>query len=84
MLNLGKLSTNFFLYQTKDNPDKCQLFLSTSEKVIMNIHNLNIINGKSEKLLGITKDINERFQSHVNNLCQKASSKIHAQIRIAP
>ena len=50
----------------------------------MNIQDLNIINGKSEKLLGITKDINERFQSHVNNLCQKASSKIHAQVRIAP
>ena len=38
----------------------------------------------NEKLLDITKDINERFQSHVDNLCQKASSKIHAQVRIAP
>ena len=50
----------------------------------MNIQDLNIIDGKSEKLLHITKDINERFQSHVNNLCQKDSSKIYAQVRIAP
>ena len=58
MLNLERLSKYllllFYLNQIRGNPDKCHLLLSTSEKVIMNIQDLNIINTKSEKLLGIT------------------------------
>ena len=58
MLNLERLSKYllllFYLNQIRGNPDKCHFLLSTSEKVIMNIQDLNIINTKSEKLLGIT------------------------------
>ena len=50
----------------------------------MNVQDLNIINSKSEKLLNIIIDSNLSFQSHVNNLCKKASSRIHELARVAP
>ena len=49
----------------------------------MYVQDLNKINSKSEKLLDITIDSNLSFQSQVNNLCKKASSKIHALARVA-
>ena len=54
--------------------------LSTNEKVIMNVQDLNVTNSKSEKLLDITIDSNLSFKSYVN----KVSSKIHALARVAP
>ena len=49
----------------KGNPIKCNLLLSTSEKITMNVKDLNAINSKSEKLLGITLESNLYFQSQI-------------------
>ena len=50
VLNLEKISKNLFqwiyLNQMKGNLDKCYLLLSTSEKVTMNVQDLNIVNSK--------------------------------------
>ena len=50
----------------------------------MKIDNIEIENSESEKLLGIQVDCNLNFNSHLNTLCKKASSKIHALARISP
>ena len=69
----------------KANESKCHLLLSkncASSK--MKIDNIEIENSESEKLLGIQVDCNLNFNSHLNTLCKKASSKIHALARISP
>ena len=51
----------------------------------MKIDNIEIENSESEKLLGIQVDCcHLNFNSHLNTLCKKASSKIHALARISP
>ena len=45
----------------------------------------NIIEySKCEKLLGLKIDSKVRFKTHMANLCQNASRKIHALARITP
>ena len=72
----------FYLNQMKGNPDKCCLWLSSSKKVTVNIQDLNIINSKSEKHLGISIKSNLNFQSHVNNLCKNDPNKWIGKIQI--
>ena len=43
----------------------------------------NISNSQNETLLGIKIDNNLKFDVHVNNLCTKASQKLHALARIS-
>ena len=50
------------------------VILSTNNKTQMNVKNL----------LGVKIDNKLNFESHLNNLCKKASSKIHALARISP
>ena len=45
---------------------------------------LRLKNSVCEKLLGIQIDNKLNFESHLNGLCKKASSKIHALARISP
>ena len=69
ILNLEKLLKNlfqcFYLNQMKRNPNKCNLLLSTSEKITMNVKDLNAINSKSEKLLGIALESNLCIQIQI-------------------
>ena len=45
---------------------------------------MHIIKGRTpEKLRGITIDNNMRFDEHVSILCDEASQKLHALIRIS-
>ena len=87
MLNLANLLKNLFqslyLNQMEGNPEKCYLLPSIINKFTMNFYGLNIINSKSETLLGITIDSDISFQTQVDNLCKKASSKIHAPAQVA-
>ena len=46
----------------------------------MKIDNIEIENSESEKLLVV--DCNLNFNFHLNSLCKKASSKIHALARL--
>ena len=74
-----------FFNEMKANESKCHLLLSkncASSK--MKIDHIEIENSESEKLLGIQVDCNLNFNSHLNTLCKKASSKIRALARISP
>ena len=67
----------------KPNRDKCHLILSTDEPFSINIDNEVIKNSNNEKLLGI--NLNNRIGSdtHVANICNQVSKKLHALARIS-
>ena len=67
----------------KANADKCHLVLSTKEKLTANISNFIITNSEKEKVLGVTFDNDLKFESHINNLCSKASQKLYALSRMS-
>ena len=66
----------------KLNGDKCHLLLTTKEKIKANISNYKIINSDKENLLGVTTDNHLKFDSHIKNLCIRASQKIYALSRV--
>ena len=66
----------------KLNGDKCHFLLTTKEKIKANISNYKIINSDKEKLLGVTTDNHLKFDSHIKNLCIRASQKIYALSRV--
>ena len=70
--------------QMKANPDKCHFICSSSIKVNISIENQNISNSASEKLLGVFFGRILKFQSHIDNICKKASVKLNAISRITP
>ena len=67
----------------KANADKCHLLLSTKEKLKVNISNYAIMNSDEGKLLGVTIDNHLKFESHIKNLCSKASQKLYALSRVS-
>ena len=67
----------------KAKADKCHLLLNTKEKLQANILNYTIINSDKEKLLGVTIDSHLKFESHIKNLCSKASQKLYALSRVS-
>ena len=75
------LGENYF----KGNPDKFHLLLSNTEinKFSMNIENITIENSDTDKLLGVLIDNELKFDKHGENLCKKASHKLHALARIS-
>ena len=48
------------------------------------IENKQIRNSSCEKLLGVFLDSKLTFQSHIDNICKKASQKLNAISRITP
>ena len=68
----------------KSNEGKCHLLLSKNSSVSIKIKDAKVKNSVCEKLLGIQIDSKLNFESHLNGLCKKASSKIHALARISP
>ena len=69
--------------EMKANADKCHFLLSTNEKLKASISNYRIINIDKEKLLGVTIDNHLKCESHIKNLCSKASQKLYALSRIS-
>ena len=67
----------------KVNADKCHLLLRTKEKLKANISNYTTINSDKEKLVGVTTDNHLKFESHIKNLCSKASQKLYALSRVS-
>ena len=65
------------------NAEKSHLIVGTKKNLEIQVSNCSIRNEDSVKLLGIhlTNDLN--FDYHVNQLCNKASKKLHALARIA-
>ena len=71
-------SNNFL----KANADKCHLILSTDEPFSINIDNEVIKNSNNKKLLGINLNNRISFDTHVANICNRVSKKLHALARI--
>ena len=68
----------------KANPDKCHFICSSSVKTSIMIENEQIRNSSCEKLLGVFFDSKLTFQSHIDNICKKASQKLNARSKITP
>ena len=67
----------------KANADKCQPLLNTKKKLKANISNYAITNSDKEKLIGVTIANHLNFESHIKNLCSKASQKLYSLCRIS-
>ena len=70
--------------QMKANPDKRHFICSSSVKTCNMIENEQIRKSSCEILLGVFFDSKLTFQSHINNICKKASQKLNAISRITP
>ena len=66
----------------KVNYDSCHLLLSSDEDVNIQIANVTIKTSTSKKLLGVTVDNKLKFDKHFENICQKASRKLNAFVRL--
>ena len=86
ILKLQNASKTLFKWfndnQMKANPDKCHFICSSSVKTSIMIENKQIRNSSCEKLLGVFFDSKLTFQSHIDNICKKASQKLNAISRI--
>ena len=67
----------------KANADKCHLLLSIEKKLKANISNYTIMNSAKEKLLGVTIDNHLKIESHMKNLCSKASQKLYTLSKVS-
>ena len=79
--SLTKITQELFTWfandQMKTN-DKCHLLLSSHGVANIQIANVTIKSSTSKKLLQVTIDNKEKFDKHVENICQKASRKSNA------
>ena len=66
----------------KSNADKCHLLVSSNEKVTIKIGSHEIANTKREKLLGVHLDSGLSFDYHISEICNKASRKVCARVRV--
>ena len=65
-----------------DNPDKSHFSCSSSVKISIMIENAQISSSSCEKLQGVFFDTKLTFQSHIENICKKASNKLNVISRI--
>ena len=65
------------------NAEKSHLIVSTKKNLEIQVSKCSIRNEDSVKLLGIHLNNDLNFDYHVNQLCKKASKKLHALARIA-
>ena len=69
----------------KSNADKCDLLVSTSNKVNIKIDNFDRRSSKCEKnLLGVKFDHKLTFDDHISELCKNASRNVHALVKVTP
>ena len=66
----------------KSNAGKCNLITSSTFPVEIQMENTIISSVKRVKLLGVRIDGRLDFDYHVNQICKKASEKIHALSRV--
>ena len=68
----------------KLNPEKCHILIfGRKTDVSVQIGATTITEPVAEKLLGVTRDKNLNFMTHVNTLCKKAGQKLHTLARIS-
>ena len=69
----------------KANPSKFQFMILGDKQntpFVLNINGKKINNSREIELLGIVIDNQLKFKKHIENLCKKASFKLHALRRI--
>ena len=66
----------------KASPDKSHFICTSRVKTSIRIENEPIRNSSCKKLLGVLFDNKLTFQSHIDNLCQKASQTLNAISRV--
>ena len=68
----------------KLNESKCHFLTCGTEEVLyVNVGNEIVWESNNEKLLGITVDKKLNFNTHLSNVCKKASGKVTALARLA-
>ena len=72
----AKLFKQYFDNQMKGNTDKCHSLLSKDESSEVHIGDSIIESSNREKLLGIKIDSKLLFDDHIQDICNKANSKI--------
>ena len=86
--NLEHLSSILFKWLNnnymKVNTDKSHLLVSGNVRSKAKIDDNYIESEKEQVLLGKRMDSNLTFENHINNICKKASQKLHALARVAP
>ena len=83
--NASKTLFQWFSHnQMKPNPDKCSFICSTSKKMSLIAENKEINNSTHERPLGVKIDSKLSFNTHIDNICKKASLKLNALSRITP
>ena len=65
------------------NAEKSHLIVSTKKNLEIQVSNCSLRYEGNVKLLGINFNNNLNFDYHVNQLCNRASKKLHALARIA-
>ena len=81
---VGKVLFEWFSNNSlKVNADKYHLILSTDEPFLINIDNEVIKNSNNKKLLRINLNNRLGFDTHVTNICNRVSKKLHALARIS-
>ena len=76
---VGKILLEWFSNNLlKPNADKCRLILSMDEPFSINIDNEVIKSSTDKKLLGVNLNNRLGFDTHVPNICNLVSKKLHA------
>ena len=81
--NTERIFRWFYNNNLISNAEKSHLIVSTKNNLEIQLSSCSIRNEDSVKLLGIHFNNNLNFDYHVNQLCKKASKKLHALARIA-
>ena len=81
--NTEKIFRWFYNSNLISNAEKSHLIVSTKKNVEIQVSYCPKKNEDSVKLLGIHLNNDLNFDYHVNQLCKKASKKLHALARIA-
>ena len=85
-LNFRKIPKIIFRFYNNNlisNPEKSHLIVSTKENLEFQVSSCPIRNEDRVKLLEIHINNNLNFDYNVNQVCKKASKKLHALARIA-
>ena len=62
----------------KSNADKCHVFVSTNNRVSINVDGFKIDQSDTKKLLDVKFDKKLTFDDHISDICRKAGTKISA------
>ena len=81
--NTERIFRWFYNNNLISNAEKSNLIVSTKNNLEIEVSSCSIRNEDSVKFLGIHLNNDLNFDYHVNQLCKKASKKLHALARIA-